>query len=127
ATSRWSSRATRRPTPRCRRAWSCSDGRSRERRDRPSIVPSSPRGGFVRKILLLLPVLLAVLALPRSLVAQEGPVRHVVVFKFKQGATEAQVREVTDALRALKDRIPGILAFEHGVNDSPEGKDQGFT
>lgn len=56
----------------------------------------------------------------------DGAVRHVVVFKYRDDATEAQVQQVTDAFRALQDRIPGILAFEHGQNHSPEGKDQGF-
>ena len=54
-------------------------------------------------------------------------VRHVVVFKYRAGATPEQIRQVTQAFAALKDRIPGILAFEHGVNDSPEGLNQGFT
>ena len=54
-------------------------------------------------------------------------VRHVVVFKYKEGATEAQIKEITDAFRALKDKIPGIIAFEHGVNNSPEGLNQDFT
>jgi hypothetical protein len=57
----------------------------------------------------------------------EQAVRHVVVFKYRPGTTDEQIREVTDAFRALKDQIPGILHFEHGVNDSPEGKDLGFT
>jgi stress responsive alpha/beta barrel protein len=54
-------------------------------------------------------------------------VRHVVVFKYKAGTTAAQIRQVTDALRGLRSRIPGIVAFEDGVNNSPEGKDLGFT
>src|SRR5262245_45600210 len=54
-------------------------------------------------------------------------VRHVVIFKYKPSATEAQIRQVTEAFRALKTKIPGILAFEHGVNNSPEGKNLGFT
>lgn len=53
--------------------------------------------------------------------------RHVVVFRYRPDATEEQIRTVTDAFRALQDSIPGIVAFEHGVNNSPEGKDQGFT
>lgn len=56
-----------------------------------------------------------------------GQVRHVVVFKYRQGASEAQIQEVTNAFRALQDSIPGIVAFEHGVNNSPEGKNLGFT
>ena len=54
-------------------------------------------------------------------------VRHIVVFKFKPGSSEAQIKQVTDAFRQLKDKIPGILAFEHGVNNSPEKKNLGFT
>jgi hypothetical protein len=53
--------------------------------------------------------------------------RHVVVFKYNAGTTEAQIAQVTAAFRGLKDRIPGIVSFEHGVNNSPEGKHLGFT
>ena len=60
-------------------------------------------------------------AVPLSGFASEKkePVRHVVVFKYKQGATEDQIRQVTDAFRDLKRKIPGIVSFEHGVNSSP--------
>ena len=60
-------------------------------------------------------------------VRQEETVRHVVVFKYKAGASEDKIQTVTDAFRALQDTIPGIVSFEHGVNNSPEGKNQGFT
>ncbi len=76
----------------------------------------------------LVPLLVIVGALiPAGASAQPSQVRHMVVFKFKPSATAAQVQQVTDALRALKDRIPGIVSFEHGVNNSPEGKNLGFT
>ena len=54
-------------------------------------------------------------------------VRHVVVFRYKPDASPAKIREITEAFAALKDQIPGILAFEHGVNNSPEKLNQGFT
>ena len=57
----------------------------------------------------------------------KGPVRHVVVFKYKPGTSEEQIRQVTQAFRDLKGKIPGITAFEDGVNNSPEGKNLGFT
>ncbi len=60
-------------------------------------------------------------------VQSAGQVRHVVVFKYKAGTTDAQIRQVTTALAALKDRIPGIVSFEHGVNHSPENLNKGFT
>jgi hypothetical protein len=54
-------------------------------------------------------------------------VRHVVVFRYADQATPAQIQEVTDAFADLPNRIPGIVAFEHGVNISPENLNQGFT
>lgn len=62
-----------------------------------------------------------------SLSAPNDQVRHVVVFKYKPGAAPAQIAQVTQAFGALKNTIPGITAFEHGVNDSPENKNLGFT
>ena len=56
-----------------------------------------------------------------------GAVRHVVVFRYKPDASAEKIQQITDAFAALKDRIPGIVAFEHGVNNSPENLNQGFT
>lgn len=56
-----------------------------------------------------------------------GAVRHVVVFRYKPDASPEKIRQITEAFAALKDKIPGILAFEHGVNNSPEKLNQGFT
>ena len=56
-----------------------------------------------------------------------GVTRHVVLFKFKDGAPPDAVRAVEEKFRALKGRIPGILDFEWGTNVSPEKLDQGFT
>jgi hypothetical protein len=76
----------------------------------------------------IVPLLVVVAALiPAGASAQPSQVRHMVVFKFKPGTTPSQVQQVTDALRALKDKIPGIVSFEHGVNNSPENKNLGFT
>jgi hypothetical protein len=54
-------------------------------------------------------------------------VRHIVIFKYKSNAPSDQVQQVTDAFKALQHQIPGILSFEHGINNSPEGKNLGFT
>jgi hypothetical protein len=54
-------------------------------------------------------------------------VKHVVVFKYKSTATPAQIEEVTKSFKALKDKIPGIVSFEYGTNNSPEGLNKGFT
>jgi hypothetical protein len=67
------------------------------------------------------------MALSGFLSVAEQNVRHVVVFKYKPGITEHKLQQVTDALAALKNKIPGTLSFEHGINDSPENKNRGFT
>jgi hypothetical protein len=54
-------------------------------------------------------------------------VKHIVVFRYKPSATSGQITEVTKAFEALKDKIPGIISFEHGVNNSPENLNKGFT
>jgi Stress responsive A/B Barrel Domain len=77
--------------------------------------------------LLLSMIFSTVVPLISSADARKEPVRHVVVFKYKSGATEDQIRQVTDAFRDLKKKIPGIVSFERGVNNSPEGKNLGFT
>ena len=53
--------------------------------------------------------------------------RHVVLFKFKDGTSEAQVKKVVDAFRALKNQIDVIQDFEYGTDVSTEGRAQGFT
>lgn len=54
-------------------------------------------------------------------------VRHVVVFKYSSTANEAQIETITKAFAGLQEKIPGILSLEHGLNNSPEGKNLGFT
>jgi hypothetical protein len=57
----------------------------------------------------------------------KGLLRHVVLFKFKDGTTPAQVKEIENAFRALPGKIPEVAAFEWGTDNSPEGLAQGFT
>jgi hypothetical protein len=59
--------------------------------------------------------------------APEKVFRHVVLFKFKDGTSEAQVKEVVDAFRELKKKIDVIQDFEYGTDVSTEGRAQGFT
>ncbi|WP_409017755.1 Dabb family protein [Dyadobacter sp. CY323] len=67
-----------------------------------------------------------------AFVSPENPapkkmLRHVVLFKFKDSATPAQVKEVEEAFKALPSKIKQIKSLEWGTNNSPEGLNQGFT
>ena len=54
-------------------------------------------------------------------------IRHIVLIKCKPDVSQMEIDEVFAALAALKDTIPGILAFEAGENNSPEGIARGYT
>ncbi len=53
--------------------------------------------------------------------------RHVILFKFKEGTTPEQIKEVEDAFASLPDKISEIKCFEGGVNVSPDKRNEGFT
>ena len=60
--------------------------------------------------------------------SQNGEVlRHVVLFKFKESSSEADVQKVIDAFRKLPEQIPQIAGFEFGTDNSPEKLADGFT
>ena len=53
--------------------------------------------------------------------------RHVVLFKFKEGAGPETVQEIEKAFCELPAKIDAIHDFEWGTDVSVEGKTQGFT
>lgn len=53
--------------------------------------------------------------------------RHIVMFGFKDGTSQAEVDEIVRRFLALRELVPGIDGFEWGVNNSPEGLSQGHT
>lgn len=58
---------------------------------------------------------------------KQALLRHVVLFKFKDTATKAQIENVENAFAALPSKITTIQDFEWGLNNSPENLDKGFT
>ncbi len=53
--------------------------------------------------------------------------RHVVLFKFKDSSTPEDIKLVEEAFRNLPKKIAQIKGYEWGLNNSPEGLNQGFT
>ena len=54
-------------------------------------------------------------------------IRHIVLMKCKAEATQEQLDDMFNTLGGLVESIPGILAFEGGVNNSPEHIARGYT
>ncbi len=57
----------------------------------------------------------------------QAKLRHVVLFKFKDGADPEAVEKAIAAFEALPGKIPQIRDFEWGTNNSPEGLNKGLT
>jgi len=58
---------------------------------------------------------------------EDSVLRHVVLFKFKEGTAPEKVQEIVDAFSALPSKIPEIAGYEWGINNSPEGLNKGLT
>lgn len=79
--------------------------------------------------------LLALAVIATSLKAKEpapkkpnlGTLRHVVLFKFKEGTSPEDLKKIEEGFRALPSKIPQVVDFEWGTNNSPEGLADGFT
>ena len=56
-----------------------------------------------------------------------GALRHVVTFRYGDDVPPERIADITERFGALRDSIPGITAFEHGVNNSPEGLNKDIT
>ncbi|MFM1961177.1 MAG: hypothetical protein RLZZ172_22 [Bacteroidota bacterium] len=76
-------------------------------------------------------IFLLIVLLSNNLNAQEkskeGPLQHVVIFKFKESSSKKSIDSVVQSFTSLKDKIPVIKQLEWGLNDSPENWHQGFT
>lgn len=53
--------------------------------------------------------------------------RHVVLIKFKATVSTDDIARVEEAFGALPGKIKEIKDYEWGINNSPEGINQGFT
>jgi Stress responsive A/B Barrel Domain len=88
-----------------------------------------PRIAGMKTILVVAALLIGITALggATGTMGENKVLRHVVLFKFKEGTTAEQVKQVEDAFRALPGRIKQVKGFEWGTNVSPENLAQGYT
>src|SRR5690349_20708363 len=84
----------------------------------------------MKKIFVLLILVMAMTTISQAQTSNPSGgkyLRHVVLFKFKDGSSEADIKKVEDAFRALPSKIQEVKGFEWGKNNSPENLAQGFT
>jgi Stress responsive A/B Barrel Domain len=54
-------------------------------------------------------------------------IRHVVLARLRSDLPAAESEALFAALQGMKSKIPGIVAFAAGKNNSPEGLDRGHS
>ena len=81
----------------------------------------------MRAISLPSAVLTLFVLMTASLCAAEGDYRHVVFFKFNDGASAEQVAGIEQAFVELAGKVETVTGFEWGTNVSPENLNDGFT
>jgi hypothetical protein len=81
----------------------------------------------MKKVFSLLLLLVAITTIASAQNTSGKLLRHVVLFKFKDGTAAADIKKVEDAFRALPSKIKEIKSLEWGTNNSPENLNQGFT
>jgi len=77
----------------------------------------------------VIPLLLIIMSVSTSKAQTTATkeLRHVVLFKFKDSATPANIKTVETAFSALPQKIALIKGYEWGINNSPENLNQGLT
>ncbi|MGJ3448800.1 Dabb family protein [Enterobacter sp. PTB] len=54
-------------------------------------------------------------------------IRHILFITFTDCALAEQILVVRTAFLQIPDRIEGVIGVEWGINNSPEGRNSGFT
>lgn len=54
-------------------------------------------------------------------------IRHILLITFTVDASPEAISQVREAFLLIPAHIEGVQAVEWGINDSPEGKNAGFT
>jgi hypothetical protein len=58
---------------------------------------------------------------------EHEPVRHILLGRFRPGTSDESIEAVFTAFRDTCRKIEGIVSFEYGTNNSPEGRNHGMT
>jgi hypothetical protein len=81
---------------------------------------------IVTPLFILLTIIGLVMAQAQTANAQKM-LRHVVLFKFKEGTSQADIDKIVAGFKELPKKIHTIKGFEWGVNNSPEKINDGLT
>lgn len=53
-------------------------------------------------------------------------IRHIVLVKFRDTVSQAEITELFQELHRIEDKIPGLLSITSGQSESPEKIERGY-
>jgi hypothetical protein len=54
-------------------------------------------------------------------------IRHIILIRFKSTAQINEINELKASFESMPLKVEGVRSVEWGLNDSPEGKNKGYT
>lgn len=54
-------------------------------------------------------------------------IRHILLIRFNAASTSSDIDHIKSLFIAMPEKVEGVVSVEWGENDSPEGKNQGYT
>ena len=54
-------------------------------------------------------------------------IRHILLIKFKSTAKTNDINMLKASFESMPSKVKGVHSVEWGINDSPEGKNKGYT
>lgn len=54
-------------------------------------------------------------------------IRHILLIKFKETSMLSEIEKLKGLFESMPERVEGVVSVEWGINDSPEGKNKGYT
>ena len=54
-------------------------------------------------------------------------IRHILLIKFKESSPASEIEKLKGMFELIPEKIEGVESVEWGENDSPEGKNKGYT
>lgn len=54
-------------------------------------------------------------------------IRHILLIKFKDSSLLSEIEKLKGLFESMPEKIEGVVSVEWGINDSPEGKNKGYT
>jgi hypothetical protein len=54
-------------------------------------------------------------------------IRHILLIRFKDASLLSEIKKLKDLFESMPEKVEGVVSVEWGTNDSPEGKNKGYT